>query len=409
MRRNGLCVILALAISAVMMPFALNAATDNGAVKAWSDGALSWEDFRGEVPMLGNVPSYISAVLAVEPRELSEESTNSLYSLSAKAWIKCSASYAKEDCRTPQRLRYHQLQFDVLEYYRRRLQNELNNGISGLEAENALKMYQQLYSERLVKIDESTSHGTDDARLQEEEYLVRRQLDELGLPPVPTIGASNFCYGVQLGVGGAFPTGSISDDFSGCAIFTLGLTGGYRQFKLKADISFGQPSFRNDNIFSVPSNHGDKPGQGNTDSYATYLGIGATLGYTVYDGRRLTITPNVGGYWSSYGWKVDNYTYEYRPNASGNQELTRLVTSTEKVSLNNFNWMASVDFDIKLHKHVSDTPFFLTGQREEFLSALRISPFVARAKYSKAVPAVDGYIVGVTVSYLGLARALKLR
>jgi len=399
-------VLAVVAIMAFLMPLALSAAGD--ALKSWSDGPLSWNDFQGQAA-IGNTPSYIKAVLAVEPQEMTEGKTSSLYRLAAKAWLNTSASYAKEDSRTPQRLRYHQLQFDVLEYFRRRLQNELNNGISGMEAENRLKEYQQLYAERILKIGENTSMGANDNRLQEEEYLVRKQLDEMGLPPVPTIGASNFCYGVQAGVGGLFPTSTITDDFSGCVIFSLGLTGGYKQFRLKADISFGQPNFRNDNIFAVPSNVEGKPGQGNTDSYATYLGIGTTLGYTVYDGRRFTITPNVGGYWSSYGWKVNNYTYENRPNAEGNQELTRLITSTEKVSINNFNWMASVDFDIKLHKHVSDTPFFLTGQREEFLSAIRISPFVARAKYNTPVPPVKGYIVGVTVSYLGLARALKLR
>ena len=115
------------------------------------------------------------------------------------------------------------------------------------------------------------------------------------------------------------------------------------------------------------------------------------------------------GYWSSFGWKVDNYRYENVTTEDGKNELVRLVDSTEKVSLNNFSWIASIDFDIKLHKHVSDTPFFLTGQREEFLSAIRISPFVTHGSYNKAVPPVKGYIVGVTVSYLGLARALRLR
>ena len=70
--------------------------------------------------------------------------------------------------------------------------------------------------------------------------------------------------------------------------------------------------------------------------------------------------------------------------------------------------MASIDFDIKFHKHVGDTPFFLTGQREEFTSSIRISPFVARASFAKPVPAIEGYYVGVNVTYTGIARALRL-
>lgn len=397
-----------MAIAAMLVP-SLSFAADK-VLKSWDEGPLVWADFQGQSVIEGE-SSYLKAFLAINPTEMSADKTKALYRLEANAFVNTTSSFANNECRTAQRLRYHQLQFDVLEYMRRRLQSELNTGISGLEAENTLKYYQQLYAERILRIAENTSNGANDNRLQEEEYLIRKQLDELGLPPVPTIGASNFCYGVQAGVGGIIPTGSISDDFSGCVAFSLGLTGGYKRLKLKADISFGQPSFNNDNIFNVPSKIESEPlpGQGNTDSYATYLGIGTTLGYTVFDNNRFSITPNVGGYWSSYGWKVDNYRYENVTTEDGKTELVRLVDSTEKVSLNNFNWIASVDFDIKLHKHVSDTPFFLTGQREEFLSAIRISPFIARASYSKAVPPVNGYIVGVTVSYLGLARALRLR
>ncbi|MGN0214148.1 MAG: hypothetical protein ACI4AH_04990 [Muribaculaceae bacterium] len=397
---------LLLSLAALFASFSLSAA--DKVLKSWDEGALVWDDFQGQA-MIEGEPSYLKAFLAINPTEMSSNKTKALYRLEANAFVNTTSSFANTECRTNQRLRYHQLQFDVLEYMRRRLQSELNTGISGLEAENTLKYYQQLYAERVLRIAENTANGTNDNRLQEEEYLIRKQLDELGLPPVPTIGASNFCYGVQAGVGGIVPTGSISDDFSGCVIFSLGLTGGYNRLKLKADISFGQPSFNNDNIFNVPSAISGKPGQGNTDSYATYLGIGTTLGYTVFDNNRFSITPNVGGYWSSFGWKVDNYRYENVTTDDGKNELVRLVDSTEKVSLNNFNWIASIDFDIKLHKHVSDTPFFLTGQREEFLSAIRISPFIAHASYSKSVPPVKGYLVGVTVSYLGLARALRLR
>ena len=397
---------LVLFLVALLSPFTMGAA--DVALKSWSDGPLTWNDFLGQA-VIKDEPSYMKAYLAITPAEMSSSKTNVLYRLEASALMNTSVSSADTKCRTAQRLRYHQLQFDVLEYMRRRLQAELNTGISGLEAENTLRYYQQLYDERILRIAENTQNGANDNRLQEEEYLIRKQLDELGLPPVPTIGASNFSYGVQAGVGGMVPTGSISDDFSGCVLFSLGLTGGYKQLKLKADISFGQPSFNNSNIFNVPSDIAGKPGQGNTDSYATYLGIGTTLGYTVLDTKRFAITPNVGGYWSSFGWKVDNYRYENVTTEDGKTELVRLVNSTEKVSLNNFSWIASIDFDIKLHKHVSDTPFFLTGQREEFLSAIRISPFITHASYNKAVPPVKGYIVGVTVSYLGLARALRLR
>lgn len=408
MKKGKYRIFIALLVAIIALPLSAVANDVLSPLKSWADGPLVWGDFRGS-SVIDGVSSYMKTALSIESEEVADKSLRNHYRLSAKAMMNRNLSFADISKCDDQRLRYHQLQFDVLEYYRRRLQTELNDGASGVEAEQRLRHYQMLFADRIDKIADSTDGGRIDTKLQQEEYLVRRQLEELGLPPVPIIEASNFSYGIYAGIGGVFPTATINDDFSGCATFMLGLTGGYRRFKLKADISFGQPNFNNENIFNIPSDIPGKPGQGNTNSYATFLGVGTTLGFTVLDTKRLAITPNVGGYWSSYGWNVANYTYENEVGENGVTELKQKVVNTEKRSLNDFGWMASIDFDIKFFKHVGDTPFFLTGQREEFTSSIRISPFVARAAYGKAVPAVEGYFVGVTVTYAGIARALRLR
>ena len=76
--------------------------------------------------------------------------------------------------------------------------------------------------------------------------------------------------------------------------------------------------------------------------------------------------------------------------------------------MKDLNWMAGIDFDIFLHPARSNDDFWF-GRREQLSSSLRITPYVAHAVYNKENPAVKGYYVGFTVSYLGIARALKLR
>ena len=137
------------------------------ALKSWSDGPLTWNDFLGQA-VIKDEPSYMKAYLAITPAEMSSSKTNVLYRLEASALMNTTVSFADNKFRTAQRLRYHQLQFDVLEYMRRRLQAELNTGISGLEAENTLRYYQQLYDERILRIAENTQNGANDNRLQEE-------------------------------------------------------------------------------------------------------------------------------------------------------------------------------------------------------------------------------------------------
>ena len=55
-------------------------------------------------------------------------------------------------------------------------------------------------------------------------------------------------FGFQVGVGGMLPTGSLSDDFKGCALFTGGLNAEYNLLRFKADVAYGQPSFKNEPI-----------------------------------------------------------------------------------------------------------------------------------------------------------------
>ena len=51
-------------------------------------------------------------------------------------------------------------------------------------------------------------------------------------------------YGFTAGAGALFPTSSLTHNFKGTAVFTAGLTGNYRQWRLNAALHFGQPSFK---------------------------------------------------------------------------------------------------------------------------------------------------------------------
>jgi len=366
--------------------------------KQWSDGPLQWSDFRG-TPTALTVISTMKVTLEATPRQ--EEGTDKVQ-LAATAMMWPEQSTAILSKCDDQRLRYHQLQFDLLEYYRRCLQDEINMGMSGMEVEKRLRDYRGEYASRWAQIERETEQGANDHRLQDWEYTVRRQLDELGLPPVPRVTPGKWCYGIYAGVGAEFPTGQLKNDFGGSAIFQLGLTAGYRRVRFKADIAYGQPGAKNNNIFNVPDSAGYAM-QGNARSAVTHLLVGAQLGYTVYNGRRLAITPGAGFHYNVYSWEVENYTWP--KDKDGNH--MRTLKSVERKTLHSFQWIASVDFDIRLHSHVTNTPMLGGSNREQFTSNLRITPWVARASFKKCDPAARGTTFGVTVCYLGLARLLS--
>lgn len=372
---------------AIMLPLILSAVNQT---KSWSDGPLTWKDFRG-TPLTG-VPSYLKTSLEIIPQETREGGKTKIR-LAVVARMDKDRSFADSLQRSEQRLRYHQLQFDLLEYYRRDLQNDINTGMTGLEADNKLKYYNGLYNSTIDKISTQTNNGTDDPRLQEWEYYARKRLEESELPPIPEIVPNLFSYGFYLGTGATIPSGNIVDAFSGSWTFTAGLGLGYGNFKLKSDITYGQPKINNINILGIKD-------QKAIGAYSTYLAISVSVGFTVLDTKRFSITPHLGGLWSSYGWNVGNFE---------EVEGELKIKNYESPSISNFNWYAGIDFDYHFHTVVSKSAFFLTGRREQFTSSIRLTPFVARGIYKTPVPELRGCQIGFTLAYTGFGRSLGFR
>ena len=207
--------------------------------------------------------------------------------------------------------------------------------------------------------------------------------------------------GFQVGVGGMLPTGSLRDDFKGCALFTAGLNAGYKRLRLKIDLAYGQPSFKNENPYAIMDEQGRNK-QLNATANPTLLGSAFQLGYTVWRQGRVSITPAVGLTASRLSWDINHIKYE-KDDEGVDRPSIEDVTATHESTV---GWMASVDIDIKLHSKLVDYPAGDDAQAH-YTSSLRISPFITHAKFSHFSPKVKGCCMGVTLSYSGLLRALS--
>ena len=204
-------------------------------------------------------------------------------------------------------------------------------------------------------------------------------------------------FGFQLGVGGIMPTASLADDIKGCALFTGGLNAEYNRLRIKADIAYGQPSFKNNNPYAVYDSQG-RDLQLNATANPTLFGVGVQLGYTVWRQGKVSVPPNVGISWNRLSWDLNHIKYEKDDEGTERPKIDE-VTGTHE---NNFGWIASVDIDFKLHGKITDAPF---GESQaHYSSAVRISPFVTYAKYNHFIPSVKGVCLGATVTYAGLLR-----
>ena len=206
--------------------------------------------------------------------------------------------------------------------------------------------------------------------------------------------------GFQVGVGGMVPTGSLADDFKGCALFTGGLNTEHNRLRIKADVAFGQPSFKNENPYAVFDDLGRNL-QLNGTASTTMLGVGVQVGYTVWRQGKLSVTPCVGVNFNRLSWDLNHIKYE-KDDEGQERPLIDDVTSAHE---NSFGWIASVDIDVKLHGKLVDSPFG-EGQTH-YTSSLRVSPFIAHAKYGNLNPSVGGCCIGATVNYAGIMRLMK--
>jgi len=216
-----------------------------------------------------------------------------------------------------------------------------------------------------------------------------------------SVALPSWAVGFHVGVGGMVPTGSLADDVKACALFDGGLDVDYNRLKLKLDVAYGQPSFKNDNPYAVYDSQGRNL-QLNATANPTLLGFGAQLGYTVWQQGRVSVTPMVGMAVGRLSWDINHIKYEQDDEGIERPKIDN-VTGTHE---NDFGWIASVDVDIKLHGKLVDVP--VAGDRQaHYISTLRISPFVTHARISNFNPSVKGCCVGFTISYAGLLRTLK--
>lgn len=391
-----------LILSLAMLPLLAMPAQWGGMdVKMWNEGNLAWSDFKGVPPASADAPaSRFECTLDIKKENLGDGREYFAY-----AYMDRLRSYVTDTTLvTPEQLRYYQLQFDVLEVVRRHLQNEIGFGMSDEQVRERLAYHRSMYIEQLANIDHETAMGSNSSKVQEWEYFTQKNLEQTSVAEMPQTVPSNWGYGAQVGLGGIFPTGDISNTFDGNFTFNAGLIGSYRRLQLQATVSYGQPGLNNRNVFNVIDDAG-RPLVDVLDNNASFLDFSVSLGYSIVKTQRFAITPHFGMFWGKYKWNATHLEWTQNE-TTGDYESHVNYTETQKFK--DLNWMAGIDFDIKLNMVKSDDDFWF-GRREQLTSSIRITPYVAHAVYNKENPAVKGYYVGFTVSYLGIARALKLQ
>ena len=364
------------------------------AERRWAQGELTEADFT-DTPALPDSRSYMATDLVLSTTPVAG---GEVFNIQCEAVMYPERSYIAPHPSPERTLRYFQARFDLQEVMSRRLKRELAGGISGIEADRRLGYYRNLYATEAEKMDRATAYGADEAALQTWEYDIRRALEQIAAPEPTTVIPSPWSYGLFAGVGGLFPTSSISEAFSGGCVFTFGLTGGWRRIRLHGSISYTTPTIRDTGL--VNPEYADLGYRANVNN-ANLLDIGFGLGYNILDTKRFSIEPYVGGHWTGYNWTARPMV----PNDDGSFTTTGLQ---HRMETDDFNFACGINFEWHFHSAVTTFPLF-GSMREQYISSLQVTPYAMRGCYTDAIRHYSGWQIGFRISYSGLARALTLR
>lgn len=209
---------------------------------------------------------------------------------------------------------------------------------------------------------------------------------------------SRWNYGLQAGITAHATTGTLSDNFKGAVGFTAGLTADCDRLRLKGDVTYSQPSFKNVNMYNILDDAG-RDAQINAAANASHIGTSLQVGYTVARIGSVSLTPCAGVYYSHYRWKLNDIEWK----KDENQQDYYSITDNYGTTLGRFSWIASLDVDIRLHDAYTD----LMGPQQRLRSSLRITPWVTHIRHKSVEPSVKGLQLGISVAYSGLLSSLE--
>lgn len=359
--------------------------------RAWDEGPLVATDFTG-TPALQSADSHIATdiILTTEPAGTGvfvQQARAVMYP--ERSWLTATAD--------ERGLRYMQAEYDLAEVMARRLCQELGQGICGIEADRRLTYYRDLLSDELHDLEAQTVGGSEEASLQTWEWEIRRALEKTASSPARTIQRGAWSYGFDIGMGAIFPGSDINDAFSGAAIFSFGLTGGWHGLHLHGTIGYGSPTIRDAAL--VTPEYADQGFMANVNN-ANLLAIGFALGYQIPVGKHFSIEPWCGAQWTGYNWTA-------RPMVPDDEGGYITTGMQHRMQVDDFAPAVGMHLEWHFHQAVTNFPIF-GAMKEQYVSSLRLTPYAIRAKYTDAIRHYSGWQIGFTISYSGLARALRL-
>lgn len=348
-------------------------------VKTWDEGALNWFDFQ-----LSNgtdaEASRLSYNIYCEPVK-SRQNDTTIIRLKAIAYVDRDLSWVKADAKSNLLLKYNQVIFNIMELYRRQLQDELNsvNSLSQVSAlvknaVNACNQEVRTFQLESNKSNDSLSIVRWDDLIQLRLNDARSTADEL-----PAYTKSHWGYGVHGGLGSSVFSGSLADYFDPTFNVNFGFDIAYKRLILTLDGALSTSHVR------TAFEEGQTWAKGDRANYSIAT---AALGYTLLSTHCIKITPMAGCAFSEFAL-----------------QSKKKGSETKKYRINSLNWMAGLSTDLIINHRVNMVPNIFMNVRENVETSICARVYVAQTDYTTDI---NGYTINFAVGLSGFGNMIKL-
>lgn len=338
----------------------------------WHEGPLSWFEFKEEV----SARKSESLAYYLGYKQDREKRGDSVFvRLKAYAYLDKEQAVVRPIDKVSPYLMYHQVIFDMTEYYRRTLQKHLDRAENIFVARAIFdELYEDFQSDAHNLIQQSRN-GDDYEEVLHWRKLVTDTLDNTPTLRSPAFYKRNFGIGMYGGLGTSIQTGRLSKQFTTPVLVSFGFDFGFRNVML----------YLNGSIGGNRSVSNDLSGQDRfVRGSAGVAIIDLSLGYAIIDVNKWKIVPFVGA-----------GVTEYSPNSEAVQNEYDPLTS--------YNVVLGVVADYKVRKRVKLTPVY---GKEVTDSSIRLRVFATPVDMGDDL---IGMTINLGVAYCGFARFIGVK
>ncbi len=255
-------------------------------IHTWKMGPLTWNDFAHNTAIEKQV-SHLEYYMGIESKTQEVDGV-SYTKPSAYAFTSPEYSWVDTNYLSDQLLEYNQCIFDLVEVYRRKLENKLQDS-SVFSPGQLLDNTMRQLGDEVHRIELDTQNGTDTAALQRWQDKVQKALNEVS--PAPAYGHIDapFSWGMSFDLGFHYTGGEVHDYFSHGGGMSMNFEMGYKRALLGGALYIGGDRFRHDSTYFDQLNYYFLK-----RDPLTCLNLYAYCGYAVIDNNTTRLIPFVG-------------------------------------------------------------------------------------------------------------------